>query len=283
MSDNEPTPGHLTEVCLTVPEGKSDILLADLLTMFPRGLQERPGSLPGTVVYILHFSGKVCLPDLPGVEVTRRKIPKLNWAQEARKHFEPLEIGPLRIIAPWMDARDSEDVVIEPGMAFGTGGHESTRLALRCLLDVMAQSTPTSLLDVGCGTGILAISALRLGVSEGIACDIDQSAVEATLRNTEANDFLSRLRVERADIAEADFGSFPLVLANLNAPIITSRAKALADSTSAGGDLVLSGIYREQVERVVEALSDGFDEVTRIAEGYWFGLRLRRREEVVGD
>ncbi|MFP4200771.1 MAG: 50S ribosomal protein L11 methyltransferase [Clostridia bacterium] len=186
--------GYLLEVTVSVSREKAEIALARLLRVCPGGVLERRGS-EGDVDYVLFFSSGAEVPPLPGMEVKSRLIPQVDWEEQARRHFHPVEVGPLRIIAPWMAKRDERDLVIEPGVAFGTGGHESTRLALELLVEALAEGPVDSLLDVGCGTGILALAALRLGVPRAWACDVDAAAVRAARRNSKANDLEAHLKV----------------------------------------------------------------------------------------
>ena len=270
----------LNEVSLTVPAGEAESVLGELLVRFPGGLEERMGPEPGTVTYVLYSTEPIRVPDLPGVRVRRRRVPGVDWTEQARQHFHPLELGDLRIIAPWMDRRDSRDLVIEPGMAFGTGGHESTRLALGALVATVEEMHPDSLLDVGCGTAILSLAGLRLGVERARACDVDPAAVAAARNNAEANGLMDRLNVDVGDFMEAEYPTFPVVVANLNAPLITAGAEALNRFTATGGMLILSGIYREQMERIRDVFGDRWREIAHTSEGDWVCLRLRREEDL---
>ncbi|MFO7942180.1 MAG: 50S ribosomal protein L11 methyltransferase [Bacillota bacterium] len=277
MTDREDGDGEdrLKEVTVTVSRDEADVSLALLLGISPRGVIERKGTAD-TVEYVFYLSAETEIPDLAGMDVRSRLIAKVDWEEQARRHFHPVEVGPLRVIAPWMPRRDERDLFIEPGAAFGTGGHESTRLALEMLVGALADETVDSILDVGCGTGILALSALRLGVSRAWACDIDDAAVRAARKNAAINNLEGRLNAFKLDVTELDLDEFPLVLANINAPTIILRAKALARLTAPRGQLIVSGIYKEQTERVLCGLRENFEEMSRAREGSWCALRLAR-------
>ncbi len=267
----------LTEVSVIVPRAGAERVLAELLARFPSGLQECPGPDPGTKSFVLHFSRAVDMPDIPGARIRYRTIPKLDWAAEVRKHVKPLEIGDLRVIAPWMDRKGEADLIIDPARAFGTGGHESTRIALRLLIDRLQALSPETVLDVGCGTGILALAALRLGVDRATVCDIDPRAVEAAAKNARANGLEQRMEFHAGDVTQLDLPNTPLVMANLNATIIRKIRETLACLVCSGGFLILSGIYREQVDDVRAALEDDFFEVNHHREGYWSGIAMQRK------
>lgn len=202
-----------------------------------------------------------------------------DWRDGWRAHFKPLRIGRRLVVRPSWEpfAAAPEDVVItlDPGGAFGTGTHESTRLAL-CLLEEVVQANET-VLDVGCGSGILSIAALRLGSGPVSALDVDPAAVEATRENARDNGVQDRLYAATTPI-ESVPERYPLVLANIEAHVLLPLAGAIAARVADGGRLLLSGILREQLARVeaVYAEQGPFNRIGSQAEGDWEAVVLRR-------
>jgi ribosomal protein L11 methyltransferase len=175
-----------------------------------------------------------------------------DWAEAWKAHFKPLRVTPRLIIRPpWEDypAEPGEVVItIYPGMAFGTGRHPSTLLCLRALEEVWEQesSHPAGdwqVLDVGTGTGILALAAARLG-AKVLAIDLDPEAVAAALENVRLNDLLDRIWVEETPLPFLR-DKFPLILANITAPDLLQLAEALAGRLLPGGALIISGFLEE--------------------------------------
>ncbi|HEV2814471.1 MAG TPA: 50S ribosomal protein L11 methyltransferase, partial [Solirubrobacteraceae bacterium] len=178
----------MIRLALRVRREDAEVALAELLALVPAGVEEV--DLGDRVEYAV-YGAPGELPDLPDlraaagdalVEVTTTEVAD-DWPERWRAFHKPVEVGPLRVRPPWAEARDG-DIVIDPGQAFGTGGHETTRLCLELLLEVQ----PTGpLVDLGCGSGVLAIAAARLGWSPVLALDFDPLAVAATQTNARAN------------------------------------------------------------------------------------------------
>lgn len=172
------------------------------------------------------------------------------------------------------DARDGDVVVrVGAGHAFGTGSHASTRLCLE-LLEGRAPGAAT-VLDVGCGTGVLGVAALLLGAGSVRAIDVDPVAVEATAVAAHRNGVSDRLTVDDSALSDVA-GTFDLVLANLLAPILEDLGADLAARLAPGGAMVVGGVLAEQVDRVVAAL-DTLQLVDSAAEGDWVSLVLAPR------
>lgn len=172
------------------------------------------------------------------------------WRDEWKKHFEPFRLcGSLVVRPPWRsyDAKSDETVIVlEPGRAFGTGLHETTRLVAEALAERGDRLKGASVLDVGCGSGILSLAALALGAATVRAIDVDPDAVDVTRENAERNGLADRVRADAtlaADVTEA----FPIVLANIEAMPLIALAPSLVRRTAPGGLLVLSGILAPDV------------------------------------
>lgn len=195
----------------------------------------------------------VCAP-LAGLATlptyTSEVIAEQNWVQLTQAQFEPIQVSDrLWIVPSWHEAPDPEAIVLvlDPGMAFGTGSHPTTRL---CLEWLERSVTPNvSLLDYGCGSGILAIAAARLGAGKVLGVDIDPQAVSAAADNAERNQVSARFEDSTKDIG----GQFDIVVANILSNPLKALAPAICSHVRPGGKLALSGILAEQAEELIEA------------------------------
>lgn len=163
------------------------------------------------------------------------------------------------------------EIAIDPGAAFGLGDHPSTVATLRALRDV--QWPGASVLDVGCGSGVLAITAARFGAPRVVAVDVSPAAIEATRRNAERNGVAAVLDVERTPVADIE-GPFDIVLANILAPTLMELAPDLRRLTSSGGVLIVSGLLDAQYDHVVDALAPLRLVDRQVGQG-WVALVLR--------
>ncbi len=216
----------------------------------------------------------------PGaVAVRGETLLEEDWGAGWKEHFRPFHAAPLLVIRPSWEpyaARPGEAVLeMDPGMAFGTGLHASTRLALGILEDCCAGSAPARTLDVGTGTGILALAAAVRGAAAVRAIDHDPDAVAAARLNVERNGFASRVRVSGDELAAVE-GPFELIAANITADVLLALAPLLAGRLAPGGALVLSGILAGPQAREVR---EGFERLglccaAERAEGEWSALLL---------
>lgn len=182
-----------------------------------------------------------------------------DWMTAWKQHYHPILVGEKLLILPaWLEANTDRVVVkIDPSMAFGTGTHPSTQLIME-LLEVFIKPGST-VLDIGCGSGILSIAALKLGAARAIGVDIDPASVKATKENAEANGVLAGVEVGLGSVLEIAAGNFsrktaPLVLANILAPVLVALlADGMADLVEPGGMLLMAGILEEQAPRVIAA------------------------------
>jgi ribosomal protein L11 methyltransferase len=203
-----------------VPEGEDEAARARLLALRPEGFEERAvGSALELVAYV----------DGAGEAAIRREFDAVSaepvaacWEDAWRRFHRAARVGPLWIGPPWLEPDpDTISVVIEPAQAFGTGAHPTTRLCLELLLDEVR----TSVLDVGCGSGVLSVAAARLGFSPVVAVDREAAAVDATRRNAALNAVV--LEVGLADATTDELPPAALALANLEASLIGSVAGRL--------------------------------------------------------
>ena len=179
---------------------------------------------------------------------TCEEIAEQNWVQLTQSQFEPIRVSDrLWIVPSWHQAPDPDALilVLDPGMAFGTGSHPTTRLCLEWLERTV---TPAgSLLDYGCGSGILAIAAAKLGAGEVVGIDIDPQAVTAARNNAERN----RVNTRFQDSALPIHGQFDIVVANILANPLKALAPAIVAHVRPGGHLALSGILAEQADELI--------------------------------
>jgi ribosomal protein L11 methyltransferase len=202
------------------------------------------------------------------------------WADAWREHFRPLTVGRGLAVAPPWDAGPIGGrlvIVIDPGRAFGTGHHGSTAGALAALEDVVARERPAHAIDVGTGSGILAIAAARLGVGRVLAIDTDPDAIAAARSNAARNGTEASVQATVADVQTLEAAPSRLVLANLLTAAHLALGPRYAALLQAGGVLVVGGILDAEADRVIAALaSHGFStERARSVDG-WTTLELRR-------
>jgi ribosomal protein L11 methyltransferase len=203
-----------------------------------------------------------------------------NWMEAWKQHYRPIPIGEHLIIVPaWLESPDASriPIQIDPGMAFGTGTHPTTQLCLE-LLEKYARPGQ-DVIDVGCGSGILSIAALKLGARRALAVDIDEAAVQASNDNARANDVLAGLQAGTGSVDEILSGGFAfqqaaLVLANILASILIRLFEdGLGKLVSKDGILILSGILEEQADSVIQAAqASGFKLIEKRQMGDWVAL-----------
>jgi ribosomal protein L11 methyltransferase len=188
------------------------------------------------------------LDDLPEIDLT--EVAEQNWVQLTQSQFEPIRITDrLWIVPSWHQAPNPRaiNLVLDPGMAFGTGSHPTTSLCLEWLNDSIRGGE--SVLDYGCGSGILGIAALKLGAGRTVGADIDDQALEAAAANAAVNGVPLEVISSRRFLAD----TFDIVVANILTNPLCLLAPTLASRTAAGGNLVLSGILESQAEQVIAA------------------------------
>ncbi len=181
----------------------------------------------------------------------------VNWAESWKQHYKPVPIGDRLIIVPaWLESPDETriPICIDPGMAFGTGTHPTTQLCLELLESYTPQKS--DVFDIGCGSGILSIAALKLGAGRAFGVDVETDAILAAQKNAVTNGVIDQLEIALGSVADIKAGIFsvqqtPLVLANILAHILMHLLDGgLGDLIAPGGVLILSGILVEQVEEM---------------------------------
>jgi len=220
------------------------------------------------------------------LHMEENEVDDADWADGWRQYFHPLEIGDRFIVKPtWEDCTPSGRIVLEidPASSFGTGRHETTSLCLRALekLDVDG----TSVLDMGCGSGILAIAAAKLGAKDAVLVDIDSVAASIAEDNLKVNKVEDRCAVlcgnvlDNTALADQVFGKeYDIILANIVADIIKGMAPMFYKSLKVGGTLVCSGVIggrREEVENALTAA--GFTHVSTDEDNDWVAIKCTKK------
>lgn len=216
-------------------------------------------------------------------ELQTRLVDEADWAEAWKAHFPVLRVGRRLVVRPtWRrHRREPDDVVLalDPGMAFGTGLHPTTRLCLQSIETLADRGllADARVLDVGCGSGILAIAALKLGAAAAFGLDTDPIAIEATLANGRRNALTRRIHARRGSLPSGET-AFDLVLANLIAGVLVPLAGPLAGELRPAGTLLASGIFVDRETEVREAFATaGLDVSGRAVEGEWVALEAVRR------
>lgn len=221
--------------------------------------------------------------ELPSPQFT--EIIDENWMNAWKDHYHPIPIGDKLLILPaWIEQRDMERVAvkIDPSMAFGTGTHPSTQLCLELIETYTQNGKPV--IDIGCGSGILSIAAIKLGASRAICVDIDAAAVKSTRENSQANEVDDRVECGQGSISEVAAGGFsirhaPLVLANILAPILIRLFDdGMANLVEPGGIIILAGILDEQAESVrIAGEAKGLVFIEQRQIGDWAALAMKKQ------
>ncbi len=205
-----------------------------------------------------------------------------DWANTWKKYYKPIKTGRRLVIVPvWEKYDRAEDEVIvlmDPGMAFGTGTHETTRLCAGFVEEYVKDGS--TVLDVGCGSGILAISASKLGAKSCFACDLDPVAVRVARENTALNG-TSNVKCERSDLlkqVEKIEGGYDIVVANIVADVIIRLSPDVSDYLAPDGVFIVSGIIAERAEEVISVLDrEGYAVEREKYENGWYAAALRRK------
>jgi ribosomal protein L11 methyltransferase len=265
-----------------VPE-LAELVLAELTVLAPNGVEEERGK--DYVEYAI-YGGEGELPELGEieaaaggglVELVATTVPD-DWADRWQDFHKPLLVGDRLWLRPsWEEPREGAiDVVVDPGQAFGTGAHPTTRLCLELLLELEQKGQAGGpLTDLGTGSGVLAIAAGKLGWDPITGYDHEQAAIQAATANASANGVA--VNFERTNLREGLPQLASTVVANLTAPVLSVIADQLA-SDGGPATLVCSGLLPSELDDVVVAFGPvGLNETERRQDGDWAALLLRRR------
>lgn len=218
------------------------------------------------------------------IEETFSQITTASWLENWKDSFKPIETKSYLVCPPWdkKENQNKKQIIIEPALAFGTGQHETTQICLNLIEDYIKEAkNPKELeiLDLGTGSGILAIAAAKEGVIKIDALDIEEDSVNATKTNSEINKV--SFEVFKSDLTSYMKGKenkkYDLIIANILLPVLLKTIPDMASSTKKGAELILSGLITEQKEEMLEACSNyGFKLCQERGQGDWIGLRVKK-------
>lgn len=264
----------------------SDVINGRLLLLGAEGIEQRDASTlvkggPKGVTLVASFTDESLANEAAaefGADARIEWVIGDDWADAWKAHWKPMRLGRRILIVPsWIEPEpEAGDIVLrlDPGRAFGTGQHASTALATAALERHLDAQPESLVLDVGCGSGILAFAALRLGVERAIVCDVDAESIEVTRENAALIGLSDRVdaRVGSTDVLGA---TAALVLANIEASVLVPLANAIGALVVPGGKLILSGVLETQRDAVVGAyLPLGFELVRCEQQGEWVAPEL---------
>ncbi len=211
---------------------------------------------------------------LPSLSHTTETVEEQDWVRATQSQFDPIRItDKLWIVPTWHDSPDPDaiNIILDPGLAFGTGSHPTTHLCLDWLTRTVQPGQ--SMLDYGCGSGILAIAAKKIGAGHVVGVDIDPQAIQSSLYNAEQNN----VSADFYPASEYQSEEFDIVVANILSSALSVLAPALAKSCKAGGRIALSGILREQESAVSAIYAEWFDMETPQYMDAWVLLTGTRK------
>lgn len=259
-----------------------DLLLVELIELGYEGFEETTGGIEAYIA-TAHFRradlDRLQVARDPHVSIshTMAQLPDVNWNARWESAFQPVEVdGRVRVRAEFHPALPGyeHDIVITPRMAFGTGHHATTRIMVRAMLQLNLQGQVVC--DLGCGTGVLAILAERLGAAIVVAIDHDPVAVENTRYNVQVN-HCQRITVEKGGTALHKGAGYGTILANIERNTLTKAMPDMAAAMIPGGALLLSGFLREDVPLMLHAADkEGLKVQQQLEEGEWAMLRMEK-------
>jgi ribosomal protein L11 methyltransferase len=269
---------------LVVPADEADLAADRLFGLGVVAVEERSSDVDGHVELWTEVGDSTAAIDVAAAVLDDRWVWRTTVLDESvadtwRQHAVPITVVDGVVIVPtWLagtvDTGTSIPILIDPGAAFGMGDHPTTQLTLRALLGELAsRPLPQSVLDVGCGSGVLAIAAAQRGATPVVGIDISTAAVEATGANALANGVAEVVDVSTTPLADVT-GEFDVVLANVLAPALIDMAVDLRRLVAPGGVLVVSGILADRHDHVLEALSPLHPVAIATVDG-WAAVTLR--------
>lgn len=211
---------------------------------------------------------------LQNLTYSTEHVAEQDWVRATQSQFDPIRIhDKLWIVPSWHSAPnpDALNIVLDPGLAFGTGSHPTTHLCLSWLAETLKPED--TVLDYGCGSGILAIAAKKVGASRVVGTDIDPQAIQSSVFNAENNQVEAEFYLPK----DLPTGIYDVVVANILSSALSVLAPALATSCKSGGKIALSGILREQAEQVSAIYAEWFDMDTPVFMDAWVLLTGRKR------
>lgn len=194
--------------------------------------------------------------DLGSLDIELASVREEDWSNTWKKYYKPMKVSDRIVIKPsWETYNKKKGQVIltlDPGMAFGTGTHETTMLCMQAIDQYIRPDH--SLIDIGCGTGVLSIGALLLGAKAATAIDLDGNAVEIARKNAQINKVLDRMTLVHGNLLDEIEGSYDIVVANIIADVIIELSQYVTNYIKAGGLFISSGIIHERLDEVIEQI-----------------------------
>lgn len=216
--------------------------------------------------------------DFGSLEDTVRVVDGDAWLEVWKEHFRPIRLGKIVVVPEWIEYSPQADervVLLDSNMAFGTGEHETTSMCVELLQEYL---TPDSVcIDVGCGSGILGISAVKLGAKHAYLTDIDPVAVDSANHNAELNGVAEKVTVSHSNLLDENKVTGQIILANITAEVLVMLSPSIPKYLAAGGVLILSGIIHDRLDMVKEAFcKQGLTVEREKRKGEWNALVWRR-------
>jgi ribosomal protein L11 methyltransferase len=266
---------------ISAPSDSYDAILASLYACGTAGIEERTRDLVAYFDDDTLTAERLCaaLGPIDGITVEPTAIPDVDWVARFRENFRAFAVGGFWIMPDWEREQDApagqRRLVVDPGRAFGTGTHESTALCLLALETLAARGPLGRVLDVGTGSGILAVAALQLGAQTASGCDNDPESIESARTHARLNGVTLGLALADGGRPFAA-GRCDTVLANITAPLLIARAAELAGLARSGGRLVLAGLLGDELPAVQAAYAP-FGTARHERRGEWASLVVEIR------
>ncbi len=215
------------------------------------------------------------------LEDTKRQVDGDDWIDVWKKHFRPIHLGKIVVVPEWIEytpEKDEKIVLLDSNMAFGTGEHETTSMCVELMQDYLTENSVC--IDVGCGSGILGISAVKLGAKKAYLTDIDPVAVESATHNSTLNGTADKTVVALSNLLDDTSVQGDIMLANITGEILVMLAPSIPKNLKKDGVLILSGIIESRLQMVKTAFENvGMKVVLERKKGEWFALVLMHQGE----
>ena len=222
------------------------------------------------------------LKTAPGT-ISIRSVKRENWAESWKRHFPPLDVGPFLLKPSWNQRRPKagqHEIILDPGLSFGTGHHATTRFCLEQIAACRSRWENPAMLDIGPGSGLLAIAAAKLDYTPIDAFDFDQDSVDATMENCATNGVAYKVKVKKQDLVKTTLEAkrrYELVCANLIYDLLIQERERISNRVLEGGSLILAGILKTQFTKVSRSYAElGWKLKASKIENEWKSGRLER-------
>lgn len=279
----------LNGVSIDDPNDVADVLTSDLNWDYVEGKlltdKDRAPTVSGIVTEeecenkltkLKEILSNIDFVDLGSLNITVSDVNDVDWFSEWKKYYQPIEAGEFVVVPVWLpyDGYEGKTIIrIDPSMAFGTGEHESTKLCLTLMSDV--DFNDKYVIDVGTGSGILGIGAIKRGARECFMCDIDSLSIKSATENATLNGVTDKAVIKESDLVAKATQKGKIILANLTADILVRLSNAIGNFIEDGGYLICSGIIHSRKQEVIDAYEKlGFKLEKDAILGEWDGIRF---------